>query len=72
MNKEEKTMKTKDDEKMAKALVEAAPEMYKVLQEILEPCPVKGYLGRYSRRKTYDARNKAREILAKVEGKEAK
>ena len=51
-------------------LIAAAPAMYEVLQEILAPCPVKGYLGKYDRRRTYNARKKAREVLAKVEGGE--
>ena len=51
-------------------LIAAAPEMYKVLQEILAPCPVKGYLGKYDCNRTYNARKKAREVLAKVEGGE--
>jgi len=51
-------------------LIAAAPAMYEVLQEILAPCPVKGYLGKYDHRRTYNARKKAREILAKVEGGE--
>ena len=60
-----------DEEKSANArLIAAAPAMYEVLQEILAPCPVKGYLGKYDHRRTYNARKKAREILAKVEGGE--
>ena len=51
-------------------LIAAAPEMFEVLQEILAPCPVKGYQGKYDRRRTYNARKKAREVLAKVEGGE--
>ena len=51
-------------------LIAAAPEMYEVLREILAPCPVKGYQGKYDRRRTYNARKKAREVLAKVEGGE--
>ena len=51
-------------------LIAAAPAMYEVLQEILAPCPTKGYLGKYDRRRTYNARKKAREVLAKVEGGE--
>ena len=49
-------------------LIAAAPEMLEVLQEILEPCPVKGYLGKYDHRRTYKARKKARAILDRVEG----
>ena len=56
-----------EDEANAR-LIAAAPAMYEVLQEILAPCPVKGYLGKYDRRRTYNARKKAREVLAKVEG----
>jgi len=52
-------------------LIAAAPEMLKVLQEILEPCPVKGYLGKYDHRRTYKARKKARAILDRVEGETA-
>ena len=52
-------------------LIAAAPEMYEVLKEILAPCPIKGYLGKYDHRRTYKARKKARAILDKVKGETA-
>ena len=60
----------KEDKANAR-LIAAVPEMLKVLQEILEPCPVKGYLGKYDHRRTYKARKKARAILDRVEGESA-
>ena len=49
-------------------LIAAAPEMLSILQDILIKCPVNGYRGKYDHSKTYQARKRAREILAKVEG----
>ena len=49
-------------------LIAAAPEMLSILQDILMKCPVNGYRGKYDHGKTYQARKRAREILAKVEG----
>ena len=73
-----KMIASKCGEKIAKhvpnanaRLIAAAPEMYEVLKEILAPCPIKGYLGKYDHRRTYKARKKARAILDKVEGETA-
>lgn len=49
-------------------LIASAPEMLSILQDILVKCPVNGYRGKYDHGKTYQARKRAREILAKVEG----
>jgi hypothetical protein len=49
-------------------LIAAAPEMLSILQDILIKCPVNGYRGKYDHSKTYQARKRARELLAKVEG----
>ena len=42
-------------------------EALSILRDILVKCPVNGYRGKYDYRKTYQARKRAREILARVD-----